>query len=457
VESHTLGETYELGAAQPYAYADPIGTLTGGVDPKNENLSREGWRIDLMGVYRLGSDRVLVEVRLNADEAAVPDLSALADPDFSWWVHLNDRDNGGYAGAPYEFSDVKLTVAGDDTSYRAVRTETNFCLCSMNNANMKEYDFGGGGDYPAYVVMSAPEGASTVTLTIPYVGSFENVAIEPSLPQRDLVPAFAGYQLRLVSLERAAAGTVTARVAVERPADGPNRLLGQLDGASPWDSKHFSQTVFENLLAVDADGVWGGWQPANETAQCPSCTDAYGPKVGEGVEIEITSPDPGTQDLLFGGTVGWLFSPRTVEGTPTKATEDVFEYYFAQTSPGLRAAEKIELDTTVLFATDKATLSKSASKTLDKAAKILKAQDGRKLRIVGHTDSTGSDSHNLDLSKRRAKAVADALKQRLGSGWTFETDGKGEKDPRVKETGLNGKDLENARRLNRRVEITIID
>jgi outer membrane protein OmpA-like peptidoglycan-associated protein len=44
----------------------------------------------------------------------------------------------------------------------------------------------------------------------------------------------------------------------------------------------------------------------------------------------------------------------------------------------------------------------------------------------------------------------------LGSGWSFEVSGKGESEPKVKESGLSGSALEKARQANRRVEVTVV-
>jgi outer membrane protein OmpA-like peptidoglycan-associated protein len=47
-------------------------------------------------------------------------------------------------------------------------------------------------------------------------------------------------------------------------------------------------------------------------------------------------------------------------------------------------------------------------------SRLLVADGSLKLYIVGHTDDTGSPSHNLDLSKRRAKAVVQELMSKYG-------------------------------------------
>ena len=50
---------------------------------------------------------------------------------------------------------------------------------------------------------------------------------------------------------------------------------------------------------------------------------------------------------------------------------------------------------------------------------------------VGHTDNTGSDKHNQQLSERRAQAVHDYLRQRGVIPQRLESLGKGEGAPRA--------------------------
>ena len=103
----------------------------------------------------------------------------------------------------------------------------------------------------------------------------------------------------------------------------------------------------------------------------------------------------------------------------------------------------------VHFAHDKATLTSEAKGILDdNLGKINRnASRIKALHIVGHTDSTGSDSYNQSLSERRAKAVADYLNaQGLDVGTM--TKGMGEGSPVADNASREG------RAMNRRVEIT---
>lgn len=85
--------------------------------------------------------------------------------------------------------------------------------------------------------------------------------------------------------------------------------------------------------------------------------------------------------------------------------------------------------------------------SLKAIADVLTENAGVKINIVGHTDADGNDLFNLDLSKRRAAAVKNALVTSFGiEAARIETDGKGETQPVApNDNGTN-------KALNRRVE-----
>lgn len=63
----------------------------------------------------------------------------------------------------------------------------------------------------------------------------------------------------------------------------------------------------------------------------------------------------------------------------------------------------------VLFDTGQATLKPGAVNEIIRLAEFLKENPSRRVRIEGHTDSTGSMRTNATLSQRRADTVADTL------------------------------------------------
>ena len=103
----------------------------------------------------------------------------------------------------------------------------------------------------------------------------------------------------------------------------------------------------------------------------------------------------------------------------------------------------------VTFAVDSTTISPSFRAALDEVAASLQKYPNSLVDVMGHTDSTGSDAYNLDLSRRRAESVANYLTSRGVSRARLETIGYGEQYPRADNT------TEQGRALNRRVEIRI--
>lgn len=85
--------------------------------------------------------------------------------------------------------------------------------------------------------------------------------------------------------------------------------------------------------------------------------------------------------------------------------------------------------------------------TLKDIAGVLKENPDVKVKIIGHTDSDGDDAKNMDLSKKRAAAVKDALVKEFAiAELRMQTDGKGESEPTDKNDTAVGK------ANNRRVE-----
>jgi outer membrane protein OmpA-like peptidoglycan-associated protein len=86
--------------------------------------------------------------------------------------------------------------------------------------------------------------------------------------------------------------------------------------------------------------------------------------------------------------------------------------------------------------------------TLNEIAELLRKHDDWHLAIAGHTDSIGSDSANLDLSRRRAASVKNALAHDYGiAPERLSTGGYGEARPQDRN------DTPEGRARNRRVEL----
>jgi OmpA-OmpF porin, OOP family len=105
----------------------------------------------------------------------------------------------------------------------------------------------------------------------------------------------------------------------------------------------------------------------------------------------------------------------------------------------------------ILFDTNKATIKPSSKKVLDELGQALKDNNDVNVSITGHTDSDGNDKDNLNLSKKRAEAVANYFVSSFGiSKDRMETFGKGESEP------LNENRSAEDKSQNRRVAFVVI-
>ncbi len=103
----------------------------------------------------------------------------------------------------------------------------------------------------------------------------------------------------------------------------------------------------------------------------------------------------------------------------------------------------------VTFAVDSTEISGSFQSALDRVAQSMIQYPNSLIDVYGHTDSTGSDAYNLDLSKRRADAVARYLISRGVSSARIQTQGMGEGYAVADNATAEG------RARNRRVEVKI--
>ncbi|MCW7536332.1 OmpA family protein [Aquabacterium sp. A7-Y] len=105
----------------------------------------------------------------------------------------------------------------------------------------------------------------------------------------------------------------------------------------------------------------------------------------------------------------------------------------------------------VLFDVGQATLKPGAERTLERVAELLKQHPERRLLIEGYTDSTGSETTNLELSRQRAEAVQRVLTARGVGAERIEVQPRGEAYPVANNETAAG------RQLNRRVELLFSD
>lgn len=113
----------------------------------------------------------------------------------------------------------------------------------------------------------------------------------------------------------------------------------------------------------------------------------------------------------------------------------------------------------IYFDFDKSDIRTDAVPELANAIQVLKAYPdlALKLKVIGHTDSKGSDDYNMKLSKRRATAAADYLVRKGIERSRIIIDFKGESEPIVPNAMPDGSDNPEGRALNRRTEFRFVD
>ncbi len=265
-----------------------------------------------------------------------------------------------------------------------------------------------------------------------------------------------------------------------------------LDFLSPSYTRSTPSTYFANNMLVDATGnkVYTGLIPAGNTApgQTPDCicnSESLGlPKWGEAVVLDqvVAALPESAQfvDVVIAGQVighvkvdsgpmtpevdpgkpilvgmGWPKVDQSVVDSSVEPEKSVLDLTVSVADLGQTVTTRttpkqisVALASDVLFATDMAALSPKATAVLQRAAADVKAAGGAgTLQVVGYTDDTGTTAHNVDLSRRRAAAVAAAIGPLLPAGVHLPISGKGEADPVAPNSTVEG------RALNRRVSI----
>jgi len=208
-------------------------------------------------------------------------------------------------------------------------------------------------------------------------------------------------------------------------------------------------------LGRDSGVLHVGWAVVPELpADVKTVSVAFG--FGNQVEDVPVGQGPLTPEVDAPSTQlgqGWPRLPSTAGvGSPDRYVRDLVRNAGALDGavstaerPG-RVDESLSAD--VLFAVDSAGLSGAAQTTLRELAARLSARAVGEITVTGHTDSSGANDYNLQLSTARAQAVLDALRPGVPTKLPLAALGRGEQEP----VADNGTDA--GRAQNRRVTVT---
>ncbi|MDR2852972.1 MAG: OmpA family protein [Burkholderiaceae bacterium] len=110
---------------------------------------------------------------------------------------------------------------------------------------------------------------------------------------------------------------------------------------------------------------------------------------------------------------------------------------------------QINIPSDTSFAVGRAMIKRNFSPVLNQLAQGLRTNSNAEVRIIGHTDSTGTDAINDRLSLQRAAATLNYLMGHGASSTVLKIEGRGSREPIVDNSTPAG------RAQNRRVEIFV--
>jgi len=112
---------------------------------------------------------------------------------------------------------------------------------------------------------------------------------------------------------------------------------------------------------------------------------------------------------------------------------------------------KLSIPNDISFASGKSDIQARLKPILDQFAQGVNQQGSMEVKIIGHTDSTGSDAINNPLSMRRAESARDYLVSRGVAASRISTEGRGSREP------IADNATEAGRARNRRIDIYLAE
>lgn len=204
---------------------------------------------------------------------------------------------------------------------------------------------------------------------------------------------------------------------------------------------------------TDGDGI------ADKNDQCP---DVAGPAENEGCPWPDTDGD---SVLDKDDACPAVAGPAENKGCPWPDTDGdgildkddacptvrgLAQYNGCKKPSSVTAGEATNALREIYFNFNKASLRPESNPKLDVAAQLIKADGGHYL-LTGQTDKKGKDSYNLDLSRKRAAAVVEALEARGVNTDVLKSRGIGSAEAKVPVTASDAE-----RMADRKVVVTAI-
>jgi len=206
-------------------------------------------------------------------------------------------------------------------------------------------------------------------------------------------------------------------------------------------------TLFLTACATDE---YGNPRPMSETEKGIGIGAATGAAIG--ALVADKSAKGAALGAVGGAMVGGLI------GNYMEQQRRDFEKLLApEIESGVIRVEKLPNDQILVgmtgetaFEVDSDQIKPGFYSTMDKISQVVNKYGKTRLAIAGYTDSTGSDQYNQQLSERRAGSVQNYLLSDNVYPDRLSAAGYGKRRP------IASNDTEDGRRMNRRVDITVI-
>lgn len=207
-----------------------------------------------------------------------------------------------------------------------------------------------------------------------------------------------------------------------------------------------------SVLALVAVTLWGCAQPQTKTQQGALYGTGIGAAVGAGLG-QVVGGD--TKSTLIGAGIG-----AALGGVAGGSIGRYMDNQQAALQQQFAASDAVNVQrnadvlavtfkSDVLFDVNSAALKPGAYTEINRVAEVLVKYPQTVIQVAGHTDSTGSEVYNQQLSERRATSVQNALINQGVAAARMQTVGFGESQP------IADNSTEAGRQLNRRVVVTI--
>src|SRR3954469_3811249 len=191
--------------------------------------------------------------------------------------------------------------------------------------------------------------------------------------------------------------------------------------------------------------------PYTQEKQTSKAAKGAGIGAAAGAVVGLLTKGDKLQNALIGAGVG------AIAGGGVGYYMDVQEAKLRQKLEGTgvsvtRMGDNITLNmpSSITFALNSADLNAQFYNALEGVSMVLQEYNKTVIEVAGHTDSSGSDQYNMQLSERRAQSVTSYLASHGIQSSRLMPVGAGESHP------VASNDTEQGRSANRRVEMTIV-